>query len=169
MSVKSSGGGARSSLFLVAEIGGHAYAIPSADVVEVTPYVELRPLPTAVRGIAGVMNFRGVPAPVIDLASSVGLPPAMHRFSARIVLVKLRDRSLGLLAERVVRTFRAYESEFQDSGVALSEAPFLGKLWLGDGAQRPIQLLDPMAVLPAEVIDALFSQIEPQPGQDTSS
>lgn len=154
---KTIGNGA-TSLFLIAEIAGYSYAIPTGEVVEVTPYLELRPLPTAVRGIAGVMNFRGQATPVVDLALAVGKEPVGSHFSARIVVIRAGERNIGLLAEKVIRTFRAKVSDFQETGIQLPEAPFLGPVWVGDGG--PIQWIDPMKVLPVAIQDVLFSQLQ---------
>lgn len=148
----------KADLHLLLEIGGFQYAIPSSRVAAVTPYVELRPLATAVKGIAGVMNFRSQATPVIDLARAIDLPAVPLAYSSRIVVVNVEERLLGLLAENILETVRVSRTEFQETGVSLPEAPFLGPVWMR--GERPVQRIDPILVLPPLVRESLFQELD---------
>ena len=51
-------------LFLLFQIGQHRYALDSRRVAEVLPLVDIKEIPHAPAGVAGVFNYRGVPVPV---------------------------------------------------------------------------------------------------------
>ena len=54
-------------LFLLFQLGSDRYAIDALRVVEVLPCVQVKQIPHAPAGIAGVINYRGAPVPVLDL------------------------------------------------------------------------------------------------------
>jgi len=70
-------------LFLTFQLGAERYALDASRVVEVLPLVELRKIPNAPHGVAGIFNYRGQPVPVADLSDLIlhnpranGLPRA---------------------------------------------------------------------------------------------
>jgi chemotaxis-related protein WspB len=147
-------------LFLLFRLGEDRYAIEAGRIGEVLPMVRIKALPGAPRGVAGLIDHRGGPVPVIDLSALAQGRPAASRLSTRIVL--LRDgtpdgtpRWLGLILEHATETLRCEPGDFVDAGVG-GEAPLLGPV-------RPdpdgmIQWIDPRALLSAEVKDLLFQQ-----------
>ena len=76
-------------LFLVFQLGPDRYALDAKRVAEVLPLVDIKSIPHAPNGIAGVFNYRGTPVPVIDLAQlTLGqparqMPEHAHRARAR--------------------------------------------------------------------------------------
>ena len=80
------GGGTLSDDLVVVRAGGHAYGMPVGAVVEVTRMVALSPLPDAAPWVAGVLDLRGVPVPVVDLAARLGRAPAAPILDRRIVI-----------------------------------------------------------------------------------
>jgi chemotaxis signal transduction protein len=72
----------------VVRVGGHAYGIPLAAVVEVTRMVALAD-PSAAGGppgLDGVLDLRGAPVPVVDVAPRLGLAPRAPVLDRRIVV-----------------------------------------------------------------------------------
>ena len=62
-------------LFLVFQIGKDRYAIEASQVVEVLPLVNVKHVPQAVVGVAGIFDYHGAPVPLIDLAElALGMP-----------------------------------------------------------------------------------------------
>ena len=59
---------------------------PASRVVEVLPLMNLKRVPGAPAGLAGVLNFHGTPVPVIDLNQMALGEPAARRLSTRIIL-----------------------------------------------------------------------------------
>src|SRR4051812_32977512 len=109
-------------LFLVFSLANDRYALEASQVVEVLPLVNWKCLPSAPVGIAGIMDYRGTPAPLLDLSALTLGTPSRKWMSPRIVVVKYcpdsaPPRLLGLLAECATGTLRRNEEDFLPSGV----------------------------------------------------
>lgn len=150
-------------LFVRLCLGPDRYAIPAREIVETVPFVELKKIPLAPAGVAGVFNYRGRTVPVVDLAMIALGRESAKRLGTRIVLVRMPPRNgktpvLGVIAENATETLRMEESEFADSGVAAPGAPFLGKV--ASDANGFLQWLDAPKILPEAVAAALFRDLE---------
>jgi chemotaxis-related protein WspB len=118
-------------LYLLFQIGNDRYALEARQAVEVIPLLALKRIPQAPRGVAGIFNYRGQPAPALDLCELTLNRQARERFSTRIIVVNYSDssgytRRLGLIAEHATQMMRRDERDFVDSGVNVGEAPYLG-------------------------------------------
>src|SRR4051812_11201026 len=103
-------------LFLLFKLGKDRYAIEASRVVEVVPLLELRKIPQAPEGIAGVFNYRGKPVPAIDLCQLTVNQRAAHRLSTRIIVINSADsrgrhQLLGLIAEHATEMLRKDANE----------------------------------------------------------
>jgi chemotaxis-related protein WspB len=131
-------------LFLVFQLGKDRYAVEANRVVEVLPLLEIKRLPQAPRGIAGIFNLRGRPVPALDLSELTFGQAARQRLTTRIILIQHADangqpRLLGLIAEYVTQTIRKEPSDFINPGVTLNSAPYLGPVLMD--SLVPIQWL----------------------------
>jgi len=148
-------------LFLVFELARDRYVLDVSQVAEVLPLVDIRQMPQAPTAVAGILNYRGTPVPVIDVSQLTLGRPAERRLSTRIVLVHYPDgdgqpRLLGLIAERATQTVRRDEQDFVASGVTSAGASYLGPV-VAD-ARGLLQWLDVRTLLPPAVRDVLFKQ-----------
>jgi chemotaxis-related protein WspB len=145
---------------LLFQLGNSRYAIPVADVVEVAPRVDLEPVARSPHYVAGLFNYRGRHAPVIDLCQLTQQRQCADSFTTRIVMVDfpLRDggkRTLGLLAEQVTETADMDPAGFSTTGLHVSDAP-----WLGEAAytaQGMVQQISIAELLPEAVQAQLFA------------
>jgi chemotaxis-related protein WspB len=148
-------------LFLLFHLGKDRYALEGRRVVEVVPLLELKRLPQAPKGVAGIFNYRGHPVPAVDLSElTLGLPAA-ERLSTRIIIVRHpdatgRSRLLGIIAEFATQTVQFSTNEFVDAGVNIGAAPYLGPILMD--SQGPIQLLYEQRLLSEPVRNLLFSE-----------
>ena len=150
-------------VYLLIQIGADRYALEAAALVGVLPRVQLKRIPQAAQGVAGVFNYHGQPVPVIDLSAMALGIPSEESLSTRLVMVHYRrpdgpERLLGLLAEKAIDTARYQEEDFQDPGVSAPQAPYLGPV-IHD-AHGIVQLLNLERLLTPEVREALWSQAE---------
>mgnify|MGYP001551346527 CR=1 FL=1 len=118
-------------LFILFHLGDDHYALDAAQVAEVLPLVQLKKIPRAAPGVAGVFTYRGRPVPVLDLSELALGRPARPRLSTRLLLVHYPDgwgqrRLLGLIAEKATETLRREPGDFVNAGVNAQGAPFLG-------------------------------------------
>jgi chemotaxis-related protein WspB len=148
-------------LFLLFELGHDRYAFDVGQVAEVLPRVRIRPLLQAPPGVAGVLSYRGVAVPVVDLSEvTIGTPTPARR-STRIVLVNYADgrgatRLLGFLAEHVTDTMRREAADFVAPGIGGDGAACSGRITTD--ARGVIQWVDVNSLLPASLRDVLFTQ-----------
>jgi chemotaxis-related protein WspB len=147
-------------LYVLMDAGTDIYAVASASVVEVVPCAALKTAPGAPRFIAGILNYRATPVPVVDSGMLLAGHPAAVRFSTRIILLRLemgaRERVLGLLGENVTRVQGFEESDFVEPGARGTDFPCAGRIAaLGD---RWVQRLDLASVLTEEVWEALTAE-----------
>jgi chemotaxis-related protein WspB len=146
-------------LFIVFQLGDDRYALNGRELVEVLPLMTVKRLPHAPAGIAGMLDYHGVPLPVVDLSSLALGRPAADRISTRILIAEGRDgRRLALIAERANEMLTREPADFNDSGVTISDAPYLGPVTRD--ARGIVQWITPERLLSPEVRDALFHQVE---------
>jgi chemotaxis-related protein WspB len=148
-------------LFLVFQLGKDRYAIDAAEVVEVLPLVNVKNIPQALAGVAGVFDYHGVPVPLIDLTELALGKQSRKWMSTRIILVNYRVETgqtylLGLLAERATETLRRTEEDFTDTGVAVADTSYLGAVTT-DGVGI-VQRIEVRNLLPETVRSQLFRE-----------
>ena len=150
-------------LFLLFRLGEARYALEARRLAEVLPLIGLKPLPGSPAGVAGVMNLRGAPLPVLDLSALALRRPAQRLLSTRIMVV--RDdavdgtlRLLGLIAEQATETVRRDPGEFCAAGIDNPTTPYLGPV-LPDPLGL-IQWIEPRRLLPDSVASMLFLRVE---------
>jgi chemotaxis-related protein WspB len=149
-------------LFLVFQLGVDRYALDAKRVAEVLPLVDIKQIPHAPTGVAGVINYRGTPVPVIDLTLLTLGHPARRCLSTRIVLMRDTSswgdsRMLGLMAEHATEIVRREPAEFVASGIANGAAPYLGPVAIDP--RGLMQWIDMDTLLPAPVKDAMFNEV----------
>ncbi len=148
-------------LFLLFQLGRDRYALEAKRVIEVLPFVEIKRIPRAPAGVAGIFNYRGQPVPAVDLCELTIGRPAAERLSTRIFVVDYPDAAgedhlLGLVAENATEMLRKQESDFVNSGVKVESAPFLGRVLMdNDGV---IQRFHDQRLLSDSVRDLLFAR-----------
>ncbi len=147
-------------LFLLFQLGQDRYALDTRRVVEVVPLLELKELPNAPKGVAGLFNYRGQPVPAVDLSELTVGRPARRLLSTRIVVMALpddsgRDHLLGLIAEQATEVIRRHDRDFVNTGVRVGAAPYLGPVLMDSG--RPIQWIHEQRLLSDSLRNVLFS------------
>jgi purine-binding chemotaxis protein CheW len=78
---------------------GEEYAIDVRLVQEIIRVTEITQVPRAPEFIKGVINLRGRIIPVIDLKLKLGLGEVEIARQTRVVVVRLRERLIGLLVD----------------------------------------------------------------------
>ncbi len=75
------------------------YGVDVRQVQEIRRLTEITTVPRAPQFIRGVINLRGRILPVLDLRSKLGLGQIPESRAARIIVVRVKDRVLGLLVD----------------------------------------------------------------------
>jgi chemotaxis-related protein WspB len=146
-------------LFVLFQIGQDRYALPASSIIEVLPLMNLKRIPCAPAGVAGVLNYHGTPVPVVDLNEMTLGKPAARCLSTRIILVRYpleaqHPHALGLIAERATNMIRRLVQDFVETGIESEEAPYLGRVAHDTGGL--IQWIEIERLLTPEVREVLF-------------
>jgi chemotaxis-related protein WspB len=147
------------------------YAIAGAHVAEVLPAVVWTPVVGAAAGVIGIINYHGMPIPLVDarvllegsVAHSAGPVPdssSRLRLHSRILIVRPHDAAadtfVGVLVDRVLGTERHEPHEFADAGTVARGASYLGPVLTDrDGV---VQRIEPAQILPESVRDEILRQ-----------
>lgn len=148
-------------LFLLFKLGNDRYALEAGRVIEVLPLLELKKIPGAPRGVAGIFNYRGRPVAAVDMSELTLGQPAPERLSTRIIVISHPDDSgksqpLGLIAEHATEIIRRDRKEFVEPGMPAGAPPFLGPILMDE--QGAIQWVLEQRLLPESIRNILFSE-----------
>ena len=89
------------------------YGLPVESVREVLRVGEVTRVPQAPPPIRGVTNVRGSILPVVEIRTRIGLPPLEPGPEARVVVLEVGERALGLLVDRVARVAKVRLAEIE--------------------------------------------------------
>lgn len=122
-------------LMLLFHAGDNLYALDSSQVVEVIPMVVVRKINHVPDYVAGVFNYRGTIAPVVDLCHLIQGTPCRARFSTRIIMVNYTAKDgghhcLGLMAERVTETLS--RPDLSPNALIVKDVPYLGEMFMAE-------------------------------------
>ena len=88
--------------FVIFTLGDEQYGVPIAAVAEVIRLPELiTRLPNGPRFIAGVINLRGRPVPLIDQRQRFEAPPAQVELQPRVLIVQVGQLQAGFVVDAV--------------------------------------------------------------------
>jgi purine-binding chemotaxis protein CheW len=83
-------------------MAGHTYAVPLAQVAEITPHRDLNQIPHMPRSVEGLLDLRGQVIPVINLRVRLGLERQASELSRNIIVLDMGAASnVGLLVDKV--------------------------------------------------------------------
>ena len=141
--------GARREL-IAFRIGEQEFCVDIMAVREIRGWTPATPLPRTPGYMKGVINLRGAVLPIIDLSGRFGLgdtePSARHV----IMVVHIRERTIGLLVDAVSDILQLTDDQVQPTpDVAADEVKaFVKGIFAIDG--RMISLIALDRILPAE-------------------
>ena len=127
------------------------YGVDVRLVQEIIRVTEITPVPRAPESIKGVINLRGRIIPVVDLKRKLGLGDVEPTRLARIVVVKLRERLIGLLVDGASQVLKVPVSTIEpapDEVVEIAASYIRGVAKL---PERLIILMDLMKILSPEL------------------
>jgi purine-binding chemotaxis protein CheW len=82
-------------------LGELCLAVEIGQIQEIMRGMAITRVPDAPPEVSGVINLRGEVATIIDLRRVLGLPQAAAGQSARTLIVRSQDESIGLQVDRV--------------------------------------------------------------------
>lgn len=94
---------ARQDQYIEAAIGQESYAIQIEDIHEIIKMQAITEIPHSRSYIKGVINLRGKIVPVVSLRQLFGMSDADYTKATRIVVVRHREESVGIIVDQVNR------------------------------------------------------------------
>jgi chemotaxis-related protein WspB len=136
-------------LFILFQIGQDRYALAAHSIIEVLPLMNLKRVPCAPAGVAGLNEMM------------LG-KPAAPRLSTRIILVTYplevqQPRALGLIVEHATNMIQRSSQDFREPGVESDDARYLGRVTNDSGGL--IQWIEVERLLTLEVRNVLFREL----------
>jgi chemotaxis-related protein WspB len=135
-------------LLLIFQIRSRWYALEASQVVEIIPRVHLRELPNAPAFVPGLLNYRGIIIPVIDLGIFLEGKTTTPYLSTRIMIIRYqvqqsnaspsqsmqspKPQYLGLIAEQVTETLERSPADIIDPTLPTQIGHSLGGMLLDD-------------------------------------
>jgi chemotaxis signal transduction protein len=90
---------ARAEAYVLFELAGTAYALPSRDVVRMEMIEQVTPVPNALPHVEGVVFSRGRVVPALSLRRRFGFERIDFDLRTRLVVVAQGDRTVGLIVD----------------------------------------------------------------------
>jgi purine-binding chemotaxis protein CheW len=88
------------------QLDGEEYGLDVRLVETIIRAGEVTPVPRAPAFVEGVINLRGRVVPVIDLKKKLGLGEVERSKRARVVVVRVRERLIGLLVDAALQVLK---------------------------------------------------------------
>jgi len=84
------------------QLGQQMYALPVESIVRIVEMVTITPIPRTNHAIEGVINYKGVTVPAINLRRHLGLPAVPFGLDTHIIIAQTGERMVGLVVDRVL-------------------------------------------------------------------
>lgn len=107
--------GAEDNQFLTFSLGDELYGIDIHRVKEIKGYSAITKIPNMPSHIKGVLNLRGTIVPIVELRTAFGMPTIDYTAFTVIILVIVRDRTLGLVVDSVSDVVHMSQKDIQAS------------------------------------------------------
>ena len=112
---------AQDQQYLSFHLDGHTYAVPLAQVAEITPHRDLNQIPHMPKSVEGLLDLRGQVIPVINLRVRLGMQPLESALSRNIIVLDMGSSSnVGLLVDRVESVITASHDQMIPASTLLA-------------------------------------------------
>jgi purine-binding chemotaxis protein CheW len=149
---------------LVFRLGSEEYGVDILKVQEIRGYDKVTPLPSAPDFLKGVVNLRGIIAPVLDLRVKFGLPEPSYDAFTVVIILRIAGRVIGIVVDAVADVVALTAEQVKPAPPlgSLVDASFLAGLATHD--DRMVLLLDIEKFLSTRELDLLGEAVAPAGG-----
>jgi len=117
-------------LLLLFYANDNCYGMDVSTIIEIVPIVDITPIPYSADYILGVINYRSIMVPIIDLSILISGKPSSRHLSSRIIILNytdgnLNEKKIGLLAEKVTETISVGENDVLPTAFDISDTKFI--------------------------------------------
>jgi len=133
------------------------FGVDISEVREIVRMMEITHIPEAPGFIEGVVNLRGQVIAVVELARQFGLAPEAERpKTARIVVIEIQDKTVGLIVDEVPEVLRISQDNIEPTPEIIETEVHRDYLrGVGKLEDRLVILLDLEKVLKPHEVEAV--------------
>lgn len=146
---------------VVFKLAEEEYGVKIGQVKEIVNVSDSTPLPQAHPSVEGVINLRGQIIPIINLKKRLGLADQEYSERARVIVVEIEKRLLGIKVDEALEVLRIDATAIQAIPEAASQVENQNfVVGVGKVGDRLIVLLDLLKALGNEEIQEIQRGIE---------
>ncbi|RME07082.1 MAG: chemotaxis protein CheW [Anaerolineae bacterium] len=109
--------------YILFQLAGATYAVPSAQVLQVAMIENITRLPNAPDFVDGVVHLRGRIVPVVNLRRRFNLPPKDYDLQSRLIVIEQEGRVVAMAVD-TARDFVTLDSDaLQPTPDLVGDAP----------------------------------------------
>jgi purine-binding chemotaxis protein CheW len=154
--------------FLAFRLGAEDYAIDILKVQEIRVFDNITRLPGAPDYIKGVLNLRGLIAPVLDLRIKFGFKDVEYGPFTVLIVLHVRDRLVALVVDAVADVVALTEGEIKPPPEFATSVNIEYVMGLGARGERMLILLDIEKLISSQEL-GLFDAEQPALASDPTS
>jgi purine-binding chemotaxis protein CheW len=102
---------------VIFKLGQEEYGVSILQVQEIKRITDITRVPHTPEYITGVINLRGSVLPVIDLKKRLNLPGQVSTEDTRIIIVKVKEISIGMIVDAVSEVMTIKEQDIDSPEV----------------------------------------------------
>jgi len=140
-------GAAGTDSYVLCEVAGTTYAVPSDDIEQLDMIGQLTPVPNAPAFVDGVTSVRGRVIPAVSMRARFGFERKPYDLRSRLIIVRSEGRSVGLLVDGA--------REFSTIPEAAIQPPPEGLVDLSAQYLRGVAHIDERLVLVLDIAELL--------------
>jgi purine-binding chemotaxis protein CheW len=106
--------------FILFELAGTTYGVPSRAVQQVELVEHITPVPNAPPAVEGVIFSRGQVIPAVNLRVRFGFEKTIHDLRTRLIVVNAKGRLVGLIVDTAREFISIPSSAIQPPNEAIS-------------------------------------------------
>ena len=139
------------------QLGRQIYALPIGSIVRIVEMVTITPIPRTNHSVEGVINYKGVTVPVVNLRRHLGQPAVPFGLDTHIVIAQTGERMIGLIVDQVLNVSTFPQIQVSRAGdilpKGLGQAPLLrGVVQTAQGMVLVLDLEDLLSSDQAEML-----------------
>jgi len=154
--------------FLAFRLGAEDYAIDILKVQEIRVFDNVTRLPGAPDYIKGVLNLRGLIAPVLDLRIKFGFQQVEYGPFTVLIVLHVHDRLVALVVDAVANVVALTDDEIKPPPEFATAVNIEYVMGLGARGERMLILLDIEKLISSQEL-GLFDAEQPAPAPDPAS
>ena len=106
--------------FILFELAGTTYGVPSRAVQQVELVEHITPVPNAPPAVEGVIFSRGQVIPAVNLRVRFGFEKTIHDLRTRLIVINAKGRLVGLIVDTAREFISIPSSAIQPPNEAIS-------------------------------------------------